>query len=260
MQAIDQLLRLDRGDLAREYLERLSGMSLNDAEMASLQQQFGTASMIRLARAAELSPAGAEFSSAVLQAAERVLQDPQRLAAWVTQLGSAQRREQYMAAEQLMRAGAHAVPPLLRGIASSSAADQTLRQNSFTLIRHLKGEALDPILAVMETPEGRLRAASIAGLSVIGTPRELPYLVGSLLAPKRARRNDGPPRKPGSGLRDNRPVGPTPSRCWSGKPSEPTAAMSAWRPMRRIGSSAGRGIPRLRTRLRSPCAASMRPC
>ena len=76
MRAIDQLIRVERADVAAEYLDRLVKLSLDDAALAQLYREFGTATMIRLARTSELAPQSSEFALAVMQAGRGLLQDP----------------------------------------------------------------------------------------------------------------------------------------------------------------------------------------
>ena len=89
--AIDQLIRLGRFDVARQYLDQLNNLNLDDVDLTRLQQRFGTGPLLRLMRTPELAPQGQTFATSALEAARRVSLDPQRLRAWADQLGSESR-------------------------------------------------------------------------------------------------------------------------------------------------------------------------
>ena len=67
LRAIDQLIRLDRFDLALDYLQQLNDQGLDVAARAQLHQKFGTSVMLKLLRP-EMEPLGREFALATLSA------------------------------------------------------------------------------------------------------------------------------------------------------------------------------------------------
>ena len=184
MRSIDQLIRIGRPDAAAEYLDRLVKLSLDDAALAELYREFGTATMIRLARTSELAPQSNEFSLAMMQAAQRILRDPRRLAQWVDQLGAADRTTRYRAAEQLLRAGPSAVPSLIEGLATADAARQVQRDWGFAVLERMGRDALEPLYGYLAAKDTQRRPTAIAALGRIGLPESLPYLVGPLFVPR----------------------------------------------------------------------------
>lgn len=181
LRAIDQLIRLEQPAIAKPYLDQLTSLGLDQLELARLHQQFGTATFLRLARQVELAPLSGEFATGVFQAMQSVLRDPGRLQDWVAQLGADDKRVQYQAAEQLLRAGPYAVAPLLRGMVDAGDNNQ-LRRHGLSILRSLGDAALGPVLAMRESEDARTRATAITALGVLGSRRNLVHLVSPLLA------------------------------------------------------------------------------
>ena len=179
--AIQMLIRLDRTDLAKEYLQQLAGLPLDDAALGKLHERFGTADMIRLSTTSDLAPEGGELASRILQAAQKLAHDPQRITAHVNQLGSDQREDQLRAAAGLLRSGAFAVAPLVKAIAGSD--DERLTKNSLYILGRLGDPSIDPLLAFLSSSDASLRGAAIQSLARSGSARVLPYLVRPYLAP-----------------------------------------------------------------------------
>jgi CheY-like chemotaxis protein len=182
LRAVDQLVRLERADVAAEYLDRLVKLALDDASLAPLYEQFGTATMIRLARTAELAPQASDFAVSVMQAGRRVLQDPDRLNHWADALGGPNEAERFRAAEQLLRAGPHSVPALIDSIASQDDATSASSRRSWEVLRRLGPTALEPIHAYLWAHDSPGRATAITALGVTGSTDSLPYLVAPLFA------------------------------------------------------------------------------
>jgi hypothetical protein len=180
MRAIDQLIRLDRPDAAKEFLQRLSTQNLDDTSLARLHQQFGTAVFLRLTRSQELAPQSAEFAIRVMKAARQMAADPDQLARWVNELSSADRRLQQRAVNGLLRAGASAVPALVDALSGERSARE--RALVFQLFQQMKMEAYDPLLAYRYGSLPQARSIAIAALGQTGSSDALPYLVAPLFA------------------------------------------------------------------------------
>ncbi len=178
--AIQMLIRLDRVDLAKEYLEQLTGLRLDDAALANLHKRFGTADMIRLSSTGALAPEGGELAAKILQAAKNRAQDPQRIVQQVERLGSDQREVQLRAAASLLRSGPFAVAPLVKAIASSD--NERLLSNSRYVLQRLGHQTVDPLLALLSSSDTNLRRAAIEALGRSGSARVLPYLVRPYVA------------------------------------------------------------------------------
>ena len=176
--AIQMLIRLDRSDVAKEYLQQLSGLPLDKPSLARLHEQFGTADMIRLSSTTDLAPEGGDLAAKILQAAKELAHDPQRIARQVDQLGSDQREVQLRAASNLLRSGPYAVAPLIKAIAESDNA-RVLKNSRYVLAR-LGKQSVDPLLAFLSSSDTGLRRAAIEALGRSSSDRVLPYLVRHL--------------------------------------------------------------------------------
>lgn len=179
--AVDQLLRLNRPDVAQEYWQQLLALPFDDTQRAQLHQRFGTARLIRLSRSTELTPAPSEFVKQVFAAARSVADDPGRLQRLVAQLESTDRDTQYQAAVQLLRAGSRAVPPIVQHLAKSSAdAPSHATPVAMEIMQRLGADAVDPLIAFQSSNDEPLRLWAIRGLAVANQPASLPYLVQPL--------------------------------------------------------------------------------
>ncbi|MCA9150508.1 MAG: hypothetical protein KDA92_14455, partial [Planctomycetales bacterium] len=178
--AVDQLIRAEQAEAARPYLAQLMQAELSDVALAELHHRFGTAAMLRLARTATLAPEGAELSRKIMTAVKSIGNDPARLEAWASQLSSDDRRTQVLAARNLLRARGDAVEPVVRMMAEDLAAPAA--KLGAELLQHLESEAVQPLLAIMDSSDAPLRAAALIGLGRSGAPRLAPYLVAPLLA------------------------------------------------------------------------------
>ena len=85
-QAVLWLIDLDRPELAKRIFADLSKLQLTDADRQGLVEQFGSSSMLKLARETELEPEGAAFADACMAAAAAATNNSQRILALVKQL------------------------------------------------------------------------------------------------------------------------------------------------------------------------------
>ena len=181
LRAIDQLISLDRFDLALNYLKQLNDQGLNIEARARLHQKFGTSVMLKLLRP-ELEPLGREFALTTLSAAKAYAQDPQRIARDIQRLAAPDRQTQLRAALELSRSGEFAVPQLVEAISTSTDAELT--KNAKSVLTELGSEAVDPLIATLSTSNDPLRLAAIDALGRLGYEQALPYLVRPYLTPR----------------------------------------------------------------------------
>ncbi|MCP4191497.1 MAG: HEAT repeat domain-containing protein [Planctomycetaceae bacterium] len=174
MHAIDLLIRLDRSDLALDYLKRLASSGLKTQQLSQLHQRFGTSTVLRLTNP-ELAPEGPAFAQLIFNAAKTIAQNPQRIAADIADLGSAQREQQLKAARRLLRSGAYAVPSLINAIASSK--NSQIVQRARTVLTQLGDESTGPLIAFLSSSNPQLRLTAIEALGRSGSRGGLPYLV-----------------------------------------------------------------------------------
>ena len=182
LRAVDQLIRLERFDLASDYLAELAASDLDDIEMTRLQQEYGTAVFLRLTRSAELAPLGGQFARRVLRAARRVSLDPQRLEAWAKQLGDEQRIKRFEAGVQLLRAGGDAVEPIVAAVVKAES-ESILPRMGLTVLRQIGIDAVEPLIGQLSSSQPQRRVFAIQALGQIEAREALPYLLGSAFAP-----------------------------------------------------------------------------
>ncbi len=85
-QAVLWLIDLDRPELAKRIFADLTKLQLTDADRQGLVEQFGSSSMLNLARATELEPEGAAFADACMATAAAATNNSQRILTLVKQL------------------------------------------------------------------------------------------------------------------------------------------------------------------------------
>ena len=175
LRAISLLIPLERTDLAHGYLERLQNLNLDDAAKAQLQKEFGSGLLIRLSRQKELGPK-------VLSSCCRCWKPlggrpPIRSGwrSWSSQLAGESRQGRYEAAEQLMRAGPHAMPPLLNALVQDHAP--TLEQSASAIVAELGDAAVPPLAAFLTSPNVQQRAQAVTLLGYTKSTDAMPYLV-----------------------------------------------------------------------------------
>lgn len=120
------LIDLDEIELARPVLTELTGKNFDDATLAALVREFGSAKFLKLTATKELGPEAATFATEALAAANRTATDPQRLAQLVAQLGNESKSKQYAALADLKTTGTPGVLFLLNELAKQPEAK---RQN-----------------------------------------------------------------------------------------------------------------------------------
>src|SRR4051812_29446350 len=79
LQAIMWLIDLGRPELAKPIMADLAKLQITDEQRIELVAEFGSSSMLKLARTKDLAPAGIAFSHACMAAASTVSNNPQRM-------------------------------------------------------------------------------------------------------------------------------------------------------------------------------------
>jgi hypothetical protein len=183
-QAIVWLIELDRPELAKPILDELVQLQINDAQRAALVEEFGSRSMLILARAKELGPAAAEFADVCMAAAANAASDPQRISALVQQLvdPSAERRQ--LAINDLAAAGKHGVTATLEALAHQS--DPNRRAALAKAAVKMEPLVSGPLLAMLSTEDPTLRADVSRLLQQLGVMQAAPFLATSRASAERA--------------------------------------------------------------------------
>ncbi len=153
--AVLALIELDRPELAKPILDELVGLQLNDAQRAALVDQFGSRSMLLLARTKELGPSAAEFAEVSTAAAANAARDPQRLARLIQQVVSPSADERQLATNDLAAAGQAGVTVTLEALARE--ADPNRRAALSRAAAQMEPLVIGPLLAMLSTNDSRLR-------------------------------------------------------------------------------------------------------
>ena len=149
--AVKVTLDIGRPDEASTYLQKLIDAKLDDDALAALRAKFGSDFFLRLSRAEKLSAEERAFGTTVLEASQRVAQDPTRLAALIPQLAAPGVEARAAAVGSIALAGRMAVNPLLQVLRDPTQAEvhPAIRQ----MLVKLGREAVDPLLAAMQSEE-----------------------------------------------------------------------------------------------------------
>ncbi len=173
-QAVIWLIDLGRPELAKPILEELTKLQLTDAQRAALVAEFGSRDMLRLARAAELAPAGAEFADASMAAAAAAANDPQRIAMLAAPLTDPSPDARQMARTDLAATGQLGATATLEALAKE--ADSDGRAALMTAAARMHPLVDRPLLAMLDTNDPALRADVIALLQHLRVPQAAPFI------------------------------------------------------------------------------------
>lgn len=174
------LLNLDRFELAKEFLKRWLSTEPDPAELAEVQEEFGTAFFLRLLNITELQPVGGKVAESVMQAAGQRLRDPARLAQLVNRLTDPNRRGSALA--ELVKAGSVAAIPLIEALGDEERqAEHDVVQSALAA---LGDEAVPPLIVSLRADNDRLRLDVIGILKKIGSKKAVPPLLALAFDPE----------------------------------------------------------------------------
>ncbi|MCI0333637.1 MAG: hypothetical protein L0228_10495, partial [Planctomycetes bacterium] len=173
-QAITWLIELDRPELAKPILDELTKLPLTGAQRAVLVEQFGSRSMLRLARAKPLAPAGAEFADACMKAAAAITNDPKRIAALVAQLADPSAEIRVMARNDLAATGRAGVVATLEALANET--DPARREALVAAAGQMDPLVVGPLLAMLDTRDEQLQLEVADLLKQLRAPQAIPLL------------------------------------------------------------------------------------
>jgi len=183
--AVDTLLSLGHSREAREYLRRLRGAEVKPQDVLEIYDQLGPSRLMRLSRHEQLDAGARQFFQAVIAAANRHYSDPAHLAGLVQQLDDRDEQVRQSAVRQLFQVGQPATSALVQALADPAAAD--LHAACQAVLVMLGEQAVEPLIAALESPSGTLRMAALQVLQRLGDRRAIPTLAGLFLAADDAR-------------------------------------------------------------------------
>lgn len=179
------LARLDRPDLAKDYLRKILAAKLDRPALIALAEVFErqerTQGVFReMAFRRDLAPEGAQLAESIRLAKLQHAEDPARLAGFIKDLANPQTQERGIAG--LGASGVAAVGPLLAVLADPArAAEHEVARN---VLAQFNTFSMRPLLAALESPDAKLQIQVIQVLAQIGDPQAGVYLLGAALSEK----------------------------------------------------------------------------
>jgi CheY-like chemotaxis protein len=155
----DMLVGLGAMAEAAPLTARLAETELDEAALASLAEQFGSATFLKFAIVDELQPDGRKFADAVLAAADKKVRDPARIARLIEQLKHPSVEMRHAAIVRL-RAGRESALIALVAALSKPARPEHVRAIGAALLAFGR-EALAPLVVLAREADGRLPARAI---------------------------------------------------------------------------------------------------
>jgi hypothetical protein len=155
----EQLINLDRRELALVLLTKIVSDGASKDELADLVAEIGSAYFLRIQRDPDLQPSGAEFSRLVREAAQERLQDANRINGFISQLLGDDLPGRAVALDSLKQHGELAAVTLAMRLADDSLEDDDLqiRQIVQALVE-FGPSADDPLVGMLDSPSEVLRA------------------------------------------------------------------------------------------------------
>jgi CheY-like chemotaxis protein len=182
--AIIVLIELNRPELAKPILEEVVQLQLTDAQRAALVEQFGSRSMLLLARTKELGPAAVEFAEVSTTAAANAARDPQRLARLIQQVVGGSADERQLATNDLAAAGQAGVTATLEALAREIEPNRRAALSRAAV--QMEPLVNGPLLAMLSTGDSRLRADVARILTHLGITQAAPFLAASSASAEQA--------------------------------------------------------------------------
>lgn len=155
LRAVLALVDLGEPKLAQPILDELVGLGLDDAAKVELVEEFGSARLLRLARAEGLSDAAKEFSKSCLAAAGQAASNSERLAELTKQLLSEPPASAGGALTKLRRVGTPAVVHLLEELGKRN--EQTERDRLRDALVALAPLSSPALVAALGSPNEDVR-------------------------------------------------------------------------------------------------------
>ncbi|MGI9458160.1 MAG: hypothetical protein ACR2NU_16470 [Aeoliella sp.] len=170
LQATINLLDLDEPALAKQVFNELVALGLDDAQRAGLVNQFGAATLLRLARTEILGPEAVEFAGDCTKAAAANATSPERIGELIKQLGDESDARQQIAVAELAAIGEVAVIPAIQVLANENSTDRQRVGGRAALLR-LGLFSTGPLLASLESGNSQLVAEAAELLAALDVPQ-----------------------------------------------------------------------------------------
>ncbi len=159
------LAGLGKPNLAKTLLQKVIAAKLDPKQLADLGERLGPAVFLEIGARPELLPEGKQVADAVLGALDSRFRDPQRLASWIKQLQDPSAEARYRALLGLRKGREAALGALLNVLTDPSrAAEHPMARAA---LARFGADAIEPLIAVLECPEPKLRIEAIQALGGI---------------------------------------------------------------------------------------------
>lgn len=169
-----------RPDESKRYLAILLAAKPAEADLAALEPEYADF-LIVIAAKDPLQPEGKQVADAILAAAQKQVQDPDRINALIAQLSNEELGVRQDALRLLAQSGPHVVTPALRVLADSGreAEHRYIR----AALAHLKASTELPMLGALEISNDYLKWQVIVVLGRMGSQKALMHLVRPAVDP-----------------------------------------------------------------------------
>ncbi len=174
LQAVLWLIDLGRPELAKPILTDLTKLQITDAERQNLVDQFGSGSMLKLARTKELAPAGPAFADACMAAASAAANNPQRIDTLLKQLTDPAPEMRLLAQHDLAAIGPKAAIATLEAFARETDPNRRAALSAGVVAMHPLVDGM--LLAMLDSRDPTLRAEVVRLLRELQISQAAPLL------------------------------------------------------------------------------------
>jgi CheY-like chemotaxis protein len=177
---ISLLIDLRRPELAKPWVQALAGSLPDEAGLAALAEEFGSATFLKIAHEEVLNPEGRQASESVLAAAHKRATDPARIAALIGKLQDPSAAVRRQATVGLRASGAQAAAALIAVLADEARAAEHPRIR--TALVGVGQPAVQPLIAALDAPQEEVVVQSIEVLGRLESQDAAPYLLAPSVA------------------------------------------------------------------------------
>jgi hypothetical protein len=179
----EQLINLDRRELARGLLKKIVADGAPKDELADLMAEMGSAYFLRIQRDPDLQPSGADFANLVRKAAQERLQDTSRINRFINQLLGDDLPGRAIALDSLKQHGELAAVTLAMRLADDSLEDDDLQiRQIIQALVEFGPSADDPLVGMLDSPSEVLRSRLFNVLAQRRNMRALVRMVAPAMA------------------------------------------------------------------------------
>ncbi|MDA7950336.1 MAG: hypothetical protein MPJ24_02525 [Pirellulaceae bacterium] len=180
LQAVENLLRLEKRAAARVYFLRLVDANLTTSQMVDLHAQFGSPIFVKLSSKASLKPESPVFVKSVLDAASEYANSPERIDQLLAELYSANPLDRHDALDKLRQTGHHGLTILIDQLQQPLSEIQ--REQVHQTLLEFAPYSTSPLIAALASRNKGLRKEAVFLLGELGEPEAIPYLIHPFLA------------------------------------------------------------------------------